>query len=123
MWTKLSKETSLSGREPRTKPAVSRTRTGGKAATLILPKSYVNGPRANVYSDGNGKLAFALGEKGEFAVWTNGGKTSTSKVTIPTRFADRIPYGVTDVSLTIDGDMLVLDLSQLPQARLGIAAE
>lgn len=107
-WTKVAVR---GRREPRASPAVSRNRTGARVATMILPGSMGPFPnRADLYSDGNGKLAFALGDEGAASVRMSG---RTARITIPAQFADRIPYGTKDVSLVRDGDMFVLNLNAL----------
>jgi len=69
--------------------------------------------RADIFSDGNGRLAFSFATDGGYSVITPAKSSLCSHITIPAKFADRIPFGVTDVVLTRDGDLLVLDLAQL----------
>ena len=111
MWKKI-KPVRPSPMPRRATPAVNRARTGDQAASLILPGDMVHADHATIYCDGNGKLAFAIGDRGEYKVKARG-TSRTRCVTIPNTYADRIPYGTTDVSLSRDGDMLVLDLNQI----------
>lgn len=113
MWTKIKKATGTGNkRAPRDVPAVSRARTGSKNAVLVLPAPMVTAERCDIYSDGNGKLAFAQGRKGEYRVFKPSPNAACRAVSIPATMAHRIPYGTTDAVLTRDGDMLVLDLNQ-----------
>lgn len=112
-WTKVHRAPTLAGKVPRTVPGVSRGRTGFQTATLILPIAMVaDNTHASVYSDGNGKLAFALGTKGEFRVTTINKSARCKRVAIPKQFARLIPFGTQDAELIRDGDMLVLDTKQ-----------
>jgi hypothetical protein len=112
-WKKITRKR-FAGKASRTEFAVSRSRTGTQNATLIIPGcAGIEDERANVYSDGNGKLAFHFAGDGVFKV-TKGSSAATScRVSIPKDYAERIPFGVNDVSLTRDGDMYVLDLTQI----------
>lgn len=114
MWKKLTKGSGLNraGKEARKTPAVSRSRSGAKIASLILPSGFVTAARADIYSDGNGKIAYAFSERGEYSVYTPTAKAKTLRVSIPKSVAGHIPYGTTDAVLTADGDMWVLDVSQ-----------
>jgi hypothetical protein len=116
MWTKVKKPTSLTGKEPRATFAVVRNRSGHRGAMLLIPARAKSGDKATIYSDGNGKLAFAFGDKGDYSVFRRGPTATSYAVTIPSQHQDRIPFGVTEVSLAKDGDMLVLDLSTLSAA-------
>lgn len=113
-WTKV-KSAGSGRRATRKTPAVARNRTGSQTASIILPKDMGdNGDRASFYSDGNGKLAVAFGDSGDFSVMRN--KSGTARITIPRQYAHKIPFGTTDVFLSADGDMLVLDLSAIGAA-------
>lgn len=115
MWTKVTKHEGRGGHRAlaRTVPAVQRP-TCGSSSSLVLPSGMIRGKFCDIYSDGNGRLAFRMGAKGEYAVRAHGGNGSRSGgVTIPSMFASRIPFGTTDVTLEDDGGMLVLDLNAL----------
>ncbi len=116
MWKKVEKKRLGRAKPARTSFAVSRGRSGHQAASLVIPADAVSGPRANIYSDGNGKLAFHMGESGSFAVSITGPKARSRKIAIPSTHAHRIPFGTTEVSMQREGDMWVLDLSALPAA-------
>lgn len=121
-WTKIEKNRP-SVRKERTLPAVTRSRTGARSATIVLPKSHaLNANAADVYSDGNGKLAFAPRVGGKFKVQSYKGN-ALQRVSIPIQFAPRIPFGTTDAALTADGDMIVLDLDQFSPTTPSKASE
>lgn len=115
-WTKVEKTRRGlgAGMAPRTSFAVRRGRTGHQAATFIIPEGEVHGSRASIYSDGNGKLAFRISDKGDFSAF-KGKNQRVAQVSIPARMASRIPFGTHDAEVTRDGDMLVLDLTQFAQ--------
>lgn len=108
MWTRVTSLKVAKGREKRASFGVTRGRTGFQAAQLIIPDGATPAPRATVYSDGNGKIAFSFGEKGDFKL---SGKT-TKRVAIPRQLAHLIPFGTHDAVLSNDGGMLVLDTKQ-----------
>lgn len=113
-WTKVKPVKTITGRDPRKTFGVRRNRSGSRSAALLLP-SHIEVPenaRASVYSDGNGRIAFAVGASGEYKVIRAKGAEKSSKLTIPSQYAERIPYGTRDAEVTFDGDMMVLDLSQ-----------
>lgn len=109
-WTKITKRAKL--KPARTQPAVGRT-SNGRGGLLILPRDYVTGKRATFYSDGNGKLAVQMADEGDYMVFSGGKGSLQMRVTIPAEYRDRIPFGTTDVTLTRDGDMWVLDLNSI----------
>jgi hypothetical protein len=108
MWTKVTP--SRASKPKRASFGVSRGRSGFQAATLIIPTTATVGPRASIYSDGNGKIAFAFGDKGELKVSV---QKSSRKIAIPKQLSHLIPFGTRDVNMTDDGGMLVLDTAQL----------
>lgn len=113
MWTRItSNKGKPVGRAKRTAFGVARGRTGFQSAKLIIPEGATAAPRASVYSDGNGKIAFSFGDKGDLKV---SGQTTRS-VSIPKQLAHMIPFGTRDVSLTEDGGMLILDTKQFAPA-------
>lgn len=114
MWKKLSKNDARKTgmKSAREVPAVSRLRTGYRSAMLIMPAGFVTAKRADIYSDGNGKTAYAFNDGGEYAVYAPTRGSNCVKVVIHPSLTDRIPYGTTDAVLTRDGDMWVLDVSQ-----------
>lgn len=116
MWKKVKKERNSFGRAKRETPAVRRGRTGARGAQLIIPEHMISGERASVYSDGNGKLAFVMGDTGEFKVFATTTNGAARSIAIPKPWAERIPFGTHDVSLAKDGDMLVLDLNTIAAA-------
>lgn len=111
-WTKVTKNSGKgAGRRPaRTTPAVVRYKGGN--AHLVLPAGYTDAKAADVFSDGNGKLGFTFSNDGDYSIHKPSKSATTSRLGIPTRFKDRIPLGTTDVVLTADGVVTVLDLSQ-----------
>lgn len=115
-WTKIKKydgRTSF-GRAKRTSPAVVRGSKGN--ASLVLPEGMVDATRADIFSDGNGRLGFTFGHEGAYAARRANQSSRALRVSIPVKFAERIPMGTTDVVLTNDGPVTVLDLSVLPPA-------
>ena len=114
MWTKITKSSNRRsfGRAAREVPAVMRARTGAKRACLVMPSHLVSAARANIYSDGNGKLAYSFDDRGEYNVHLSSRNSKSFRLSVPYNLYDRIPYGTTDAVLTRDGDMWVLDLSQ-----------
>lgn len=113
MWTKITNSRGMGiARASRDVPAVMRGRTGAKAAYLVMPSHLVSAARANIYSDGNGKLAYSFDDRGEYKVNLFSRNSKSVKLSVPYNLSDRIPYGTTDAVLTRDSDMWVLDLSQ-----------
>jgi hypothetical protein len=109
MWTRVTSLKSVNGRRPkRDGYGVRRARTSTQTAHLIIPEGATTASHATVYSDGNGKIAFSFGDKGDFRM---GGKT-TRHVTIPKQLSHMIPFGTRDVALIADGGMLILDTKQ-----------
>lgn len=119
MWTKVKKNAGNPGNPgggAKSGFRVHRQRTHQRGAILLVPEGKTTGMRATVYSDGNGKLAFSFGDQGDFAVFRPSKSAKSHAVTIPATHNSRIPFGTTDVTLTQDGDMWVLDLNSLPVA-------
>jgi len=108
-WTKVENKRGI---RKRATPATSKLRSRPNVAVLILPHHMATGSRADIYSDGNGSLAFSFGETGKYAVSSLSGRAATRRISIPTKYSADIPIGTTDAVLTSDGDMLVLDMSQ-----------
>lgn len=121
MWTKVKPNQGRHsiGRESRTSFAVQRSPSSSTASLLIPARAYAEQTRCSVYANGN-KLAFLLGGRGEYAVTRTGPGSKARKVTIPAIFAALIPYGTTDISHEMDGDMIVIDLSRF---AVRVAAE
>lgn len=115
MWTKVKKcAGSPAGRPARTRPAVRRLKSDPRGVALIFPAEFMPEPTCNVYSDGNGKLAFEPALGGTYKVSKDFGALSRCRrVAIPSIFADRIPFGTTEVTLARDGHLHVLDLNAL----------
>ena len=116
MWTKVKKFTgrnNFSAKKARTKFGVARRRSGSCSAFLIVPHSENVSGAADVYSDGNGRLAFRFHDAGEYRVRkdTAGGKAMS--VIIPSTHSHNIPFGTRDVEVERDGDMVVLNLAAL----------
>lgn len=95
-------------------PAV-RRRSTGPDALLVLPREMVTGPRADVFSDGD-RLGFKLGTEGDYPVQHHSPKAATRVLRIPGKFAARLPVGTTDIAMTHEDGMLVLDLATLSAA-------
>lgn len=108
MWTKHE-----APKKParRTQPAI-RRRSTGPDALLVLPQEMITGPRADVFSDGD-RIGFRLGAEGDYPVQTPSRKAATRVLRIPGKFAARVPVGTTDIAVTHEDGMLVLDLSAL----------
>lgn len=117
MWKKITKQVgrkNIGGSELRKTPATFRPKKGG--AHLVLPAGATDAIAADVFSDGNGKLAYVFADKGEYKLRKAGPKSKARIVTIPNSFAKRIPYGTTDVTLYTEAGMTILDLSQFEKA-------
>jgi hypothetical protein len=111
-WTKIKSDArGKAGRLGRTQPAIQRHPSGNKQARLILPCGMMEKGRANIYSDGNGKLAFSASIDGEYAVRQNSKGSKSLQISIPQCISAGIPFGTHNVDLGRDGDMLVLDLA------------
>lgn len=95
----------------RTLPAV-RRRSTGRDALLVLPCEMITGPRADVFSDGD-RLGFRLGAEGDYPVQTPNPRAATRALRIPGKFAARLPVGTTDIAVTHEDGMIVLDLATL----------
>lgn len=108
MWTKHE-----APKKParRMQPAI-RRRSTGPDALLVLPQEVITGPRADVFSDGD-RLGFRLGQDGDYPVQTPNAPAATRVLRIPGKFATRVPVGTTDISLTQEDGMLVLDLAAI----------
>jgi hypothetical protein len=122
MWTKVNpgQGRGKANAEVRTTFAVRRNRSGFKNAHLVIPGwAHGDRPRCSIYSDGN-RLAFALGMRGDYKVNLSGPKSRSRIVAIPQQYARAIPYGTTDISYEMDGDMIVIDLTPF---MLRVAAE
>jgi hypothetical protein len=99
--------------------AVQRNRSGGVASLVIPFWAHKGAQRCFIYEDGN-RLAFALGERGDYLVNTPASGARSRSVVIPAKFAKSLPYGTHDISYSMDGDMIVIDLAPL---MLRVAAE
>lgn len=120
MWSKIEKPKTFNGMRPlRESPAVYRGAKSG-AAFLVVPQGVTDAKSADIYTDGNGKLAFKLGDKGAYTVNRVSKASKATRITIPKQYAGRVPYGTTACTLSQDGGMLVLDLNQF---GLAAAAE
>lgn len=95
----------------RTQPAI-RRRSTGPDALLVLPHEMITGPRADVFSDGD-RLGFKLGETGDYPVQTNNPRAATRALRIPGKFAALVPVGTTEIALSHEDGMLVLNLAAL----------
>jgi hypothetical protein len=118
-WTKVKPTRGGYGTPARSQFAVQRPISSGGAASFIIPEQWAAlGSKASVYSDGNGKLAFSIGDTGEYVVGKSGPQSRAKKVTIPSAFTPRLPYGTTDCRVEFDGSLIVLDLSQFGDRSL-----
>lgn len=121
-WKKYTRDRAkFGGRAPRTTTAVRKNRTQDNAAFLLLPADMAAGKMATVYTNGGDKIAFSIGERGDFKIGNANKRGTLKTVVIPRALADRIPYGTRDCTTTRDGDMIVLDLAQFDALR--VAAE
>ena len=117
MWKKIKRTYNLKGRDARSTFAVTRPPSGHRNAALLVPAVHAVSPRADIFSDGNGRLAFSFTPHGTYAV--SGAGTSPGgarRITIPADYAERVPYGTTEAQIVEDGGMLVLDLRQFKGA-------
>ena len=114
MWTKINKRDNVTGnigRGPRTTYAVRRNKKA--QPFFIIPKDARPGQRADIFSDGNGKLAYVFSSQGDYKVMQPRKGGAYYSVTIPTQYSHLIPEGTTDVSVYTESGMTVLDLSQI----------
>ncbi len=112
MWTKVKKNTAA--RPARSEFGVRRDRSGTQQAKLLIPGSAMRSGTAEIYSDGNGKLAFLIADKGSRKIAATG---KSGVLSIPLNLSHLIPFGTRDAVLTADGDMLVLDTAQFKAAE------
>lgn len=117
MWVKLKRTRPAGGKEKRKTPAVCRTRTGAQGAFAVFPEGMMPVGRADIYADGS-RIAFCSSSSGKFAVSRSSKTSKATRVTIPIQFADFVPFGMTDVEMAVEGDMLVLDLTQIKRENL-----
>lgn len=110
--TKWTKITSTFGVPKKKNPSVMRHRSGAKQAFLTIPKDFTDADRVNIYSDGNGKLAFDFTNEGERSIFRVGGKSHRCRVFIPSSHSGLIPYGTTDAVLTEENGLHILDTAQ-----------
>lgn len=82
-------------------------------ARINFPAEWFPADRCDVMEDGNGRLAFAPSTHGTYAVYPLGKASKQRAVTIPGPFKAAIPFGTTDVELSKDGEMYILDLNAL----------
>lgn len=108
MWKKIKKGSF--GQPKKTSPSVFRSPSNARLALLVLPGGFITCERVDVYSDGN-RLAFSPSPTGSYTAKKKGGGHQR-RISIPSPFHKRIPFGTTDVELDRDGEMLVLDLDQ-----------
>ena len=109
------------GRERKTTFRVIRSRgKDGKHAAVIFPIKPGDLPTRNVsiMYHGRSALAYRFHAAGQFRA-RDGGKQKSVMVVIPAGFVPRIPFGTTECTVTRDGDLYVLDLSQFD----GVAQE
>lgn len=110
MWTKI--EFRAVGKPRRTRFGVSKTKNGVCFVLLPASSGFQRGDRVEYFS-AEGKIGFQRAKSG-FAVFLNGKSTTTYRVAMPSETRDFFPTGTTDIEVTRDGDMYVIDLSQFP---------
>lgn len=119
-WTKLSKARhTTKGRDKKLTPVVRRYASGD--SKLCVPSGTTPFSSVNIYSDGNGRLAFHFCDGGEYAVFKSNKTSLQQMIQIPAEFVGRLPFGTTDVTLTREGDFYVLDLNQIQTPELQAA--
>jgi hypothetical protein len=102
------------GKGRRKIPAVQRHVSRG-CGTLYLPPGYVLGERADLYSDGNGRLAIEYNPEGKFKMIATSRGSSIKMMTIPKAYATRFPLKTTDVTVYWENNMLILNTLQFPE--------
>lgn len=123
MWKKveITRGRNLNGAQRVMTPRLQRSVTSG-VARLCLPGEMVSANRFDVYDDGNGRIGVLMNPKGERSVVSNKKATQHQRfLTIPKKYAPCIPYGTHEATVTQDGGMLVIDLSQFNATQ--VAAE
>ena len=120
MWTTLKPK--CGGTERKTF-AVRRGKTSPRTAVFVVPPGAASGMRVNISVDHSGRrLGFTFSPTGSFVHYRSYQRTKTGFVSIPAQFVAFIPLGTTEASVTYEGDMIVLDLTQFADA-VAAAAE
>jgi hypothetical protein len=91
-----------------------KTKTG--ATQLSLPEALVPHMAVDVFCDEAGRIGFKFHNRGKRKVWRPSRWTKQLRCSLPRSFAGTIPLGTTDVELTDEDGMLVLDLSAVGKA-------
>ena len=113
MWKKITRKRGGSMKASRKVFGVSRGVKTPRTARLLVPGSYQGlSGRVSIYSDGNGKIAFLDTPNGEYKVTASTKAAKHRQVNIPAEFVPMIPYGTTDIDVTEEGGMIVVDTAQ-----------
>lgn len=121
MWTRVEK--THFGGAARTKPAI---RNNGSTCVAIFPLSMCEADRVDIFHDGS-KIGFDFNHSGDFSLSSAGNSNTTKQVVIPASIRTSVqflsvPTGTSDVEVTREGPLLVIDLTQFRKTR-PVAAE
>ena len=115
-WKKIT-PAKIGGSRPAETYRVRRNPSVPKTAYFALPAQAKAMGRCSVYQNGS-RLGFRFAKEGEYKAKLDG---RTTLVCIPAQFVAGIPFGTTEVSVSLDGGMFVIDLDTI--ARPALAAE
>lgn len=79
---------------------------------LCMPEGTTCESRADVFFDGQHRLAFRFCSSGQYSVYAISKTARAKRVTIPAQVRDQIPPGTHHVEMTEEDGMLILDLRQ-----------
>ena len=115
-WKKIT-PAKIGGSQPAETYRVKRNLSTPETAHFALPAQAKALGRCSIYQNGS-RLGFRFAKEGEYKATLNG---KTTLVRIPAQFVAGIPFGTTEVSVSLDGGMFVIDLDAI--ARPALAAE
>lgn len=110
-WTPIERQprSNLPRREALRCALVQRHKAG--QAKISFPVGYFpTGDRCVIQTDGNGRLAFKVGDEGPYKVWSHKA-TGRREATIPVPYNDRIPRGSHQAPIVMEDGMFILDLT------------
>lgn len=108
-WEKIEPEPRGANVKRREVPAVSRSEKRPKSAYILLPGHMADGVGfVDVFSGDDGKIALRFHEFGSFCVRNTSRESATKRIVVPASIVERIPFGLTEVTVSKDGDLTVL---------------
>ena len=94
-------------------PILRRYKSTPASALLRLSVKMLPTRRVDFFENGATRIGIVASDDGEYAVSVQGKRGRV--VRLPSRFAEMVPFGVTEISVTQELGMLVIDLSQIAQ--------